>query len=212
MNFNFCFYYFLNFILFIYLPRARRPQTRRACRRDTFKDPNSALMLSPRLLKALLLVINHLFICFLWVQNGIPQVFLSIVLFCCIVKMFTQKCQNTKLITQDPTLEIVLLASIMSCLVKFIGSRPGVWISLWQAGLISAIQASAKPFFVIARPAGWLADRTDYAEWQIWECLNADVQLAGKTNDPNPKQRQTVQHTKQSKQPGWCSHWTQEHE
>ena len=122
----FLFLLLLFLFLFIYLPEARRPQTRRSCRRDASKDPNSALMLSPRLLKALLMVINHLFICFLWVKNSIPQVFLSIVLFCCIVKMFTQKCQNTKLITQDPTLEIVLLASIMSCLVKFIGSRPGV--------------------------------------------------------------------------------------
>ena len=38
--------------------------------------------------------------------------------------------------------------------VKFIGSRPGVWISLWQTGLISAICPSVESFFVIAGPIG----------------------------------------------------------
>ena len=59
--------------------------------------------------------------------------------------------------------------------------------------------SSLESFFVIAGRSP-LAERTDYAGWQIWECLSAGEQLVAKTNDPRLGRRQTVLCT-QSKQP-----------
>ena len=69
--------------------------------------------------------------------------------------------------------------------MKFIG-RPARCLNkpLASWGLISAIRLSVE---LLCHGKGGLADRTDYAEWQIWECLNTGSAISKENKRSRPE-------------------------